>query len=91
MSVPTRSPDILQEDVPESGECVLVDQGCGRVLALNPAGAAVWDLIDGARNTVQIAGVLAEAASISTAKAEAQVAALVQRLRDEQFLTPEAE
>lgn len=86
MSAPRPLPNVLVEDVPDSGECVLVDRSTGKILALNAAGAAVWLLLDGVREPAQLADVLAEAAAIPTDQARRDVDALLERLRAEGFL-----
>ena len=60
-----------------------------RVLALNPAAAAVWDLLDGRREPAELAAILAGAAGIPPAQAEADVRALLLRLGSEGFLSEE--
>jgi hypothetical protein len=78
----------LREDVPGTGECVLVDRERGRVLALNVTGAAVWDLLDGRRDAPAIARLIAEAADAPVEQVEADVARLVEQLVAEGFLLP---
>ncbi len=57
-----RRADVLLEDVPGTGEAVLVDRERARVVALNAAGAAVWELLDGARAPADLARLLRAAA-----------------------------
>jgi hypothetical protein len=65
---------------------VLLDARRARVLALNPAGAAVWELLDGRRDVPELAAILARAAGIEPARAEAEVRALLAQLAAEGFL-----
>lgn len=83
---PRRRPDAQREEVPGTGECVLLDAKRSRVLALNPAGAAVWELLDGQRDVPALGAILAAAAGIPPAQAEAEVRALLERLAAEGFL-----
>ncbi|RMG07839.1 MAG: PqqD family protein [Planctomycetota bacterium] len=86
MSAPSPHPRVVQEDVPETGECVLLDPERGRVLALNATAAAVWELLDGQRSPSDLAAALADAAGIDRAQAEADVRTLLARLAEEGFL-----
>jgi hypothetical protein len=86
VTAPRPLPDVLLEDVPDSGECVLVDPASGKILALNAAGAALWELLDGSRDATQLAEILAQAAELSGEQARADVDALLERLRREGFL-----
>lgn len=82
----------LREDVPGTGECVLVDRPRGRVLALNAAGAAVWDLLDGQRDAPRLAAILAAAAGdVAPAQVEADVRGLLDELAREGFIEPTQE
>lgn len=76
----------LREDVPGTGECVLVDRERGRVLALNVTGAAVWDLLDGERDLAAVARVIAEAAGVTPEQVQPDVERLVEQLVREEFL-----
>jgi hypothetical protein len=82
-----RKEGVLREDVPGTGECVLVDRARGRVLALNATGAAVWDLLDGRRGAGDLARILAAAAGPGAADEPpadpAAVEADVRRLLDD--------
>lgn len=89
MSAPRPRPGTQKEEVPGTGECVLLDARRARVLALNPAAAAVWDLLDGRREPAELAAILAGAAGIPPAQAEADVRALLLRLGSEGFLSEE--
>ena len=62
----------------------------GKVLALNPTAAAVWDLLDGTRGPAALAAVLCEATDATPAQATADVEALLDQLRSEGFLAPDA-
>lgn len=86
MSAPRPRPGVIQEDVPETGECVLLDAAGGRVLALNALGAAVWELLDGTRDAAELARIVAEAAGVGPARARADVDALLAELTREGFL-----
>ncbi len=84
--IPMRREGTLKEDVPESGECVLLDPESGRILALNASGAALWELLDGQRDVPQLAEILAQAAGIPLEQAQSDVRALLDQLRAEEFL-----
>jgi hypothetical protein len=88
MNTPRRLDGVLVEDVPDSGETVLVDRDRGKILALNATGAAIWELLDGKRDVGRLAGVLAEATGIAEEDATRDVAALIDRLAEEGFLAP---
>ena len=91
MAVPRPQADVICEEVPETGECVLLRPGAGRVLALNALGAAVWEILDGARGSRELAALLAEAAEVTLERAQADVEALLARLEEEGFLAPQSE
>ena len=81
MTGPRPREGVLREDVPGTGEAVLLDRGRGRVLALNAAAAAVWDLLDGRRDAAALARALALAGGVEEATARADVDVLWKRLR----------
>ncbi len=82
---PRRSQHAQTQDVPGTGECVLVHPESGRILALNASGAAVWELLDG-RSVAEIAQVLATAAGVDQAQALHDVSALLDELEGAGFL-----
>ena len=86
MTAPRRRATVRTEEVSETGECVLLEPSEGRVLALNPLGAAVWDLLDGARSQRELARLLCEVTGVDAARAEADVEALLADLQREGFL-----
>ncbi len=88
MSAPRPRDGVLREDVPGTGEAVLLDRARGRVLALNAAAAGVWDLLDGRRDAAALARTLALASQgeVDEARARADVDALLARLAGEGFL-----
>lgn len=87
MTIVRRREGTLREDVPGTGECVLVDRARGRVLALNVTGAAVWDLLDGRRDAAQVAAILADAiGEVDRAQVEADVRRLIDELAREGFV-----
>lgn len=86
MSNPRRRDETLAEDVPNTGECVLLDKVRGRVLALNPTAAAVWELLDGTRDAAAIAAILAEAGGVTPEQARTDVDALLEELETAGFL-----
>ena len=57
-SVPARSP-MLAHELPETGETVICDDQQHQLVVLNPTGAAVWYLTDGARSVAEIADLIA--------------------------------
>ena len=83
---PRRREGAQREEVPGTGECVLLDARRSRVLALNPSAAAVWELLDGRRDAAELGAILAAAAGIEPERAEAEVRALLLRLAEEGFL-----
>lgn len=90
MAAPRPQGDVICEEVPETGECVLLRPSAGRVLALNALGAAVWELLDGERGPGELASLLASAAEVTLERAQADVKALLARLEEEGFLEPDA-
>ena len=84
--LPCQRPSVKREEVEETAECVLLEPNEGRVLALNPLGSALWDLLDGTRDAAELARILAEATGIEAERAAADVAALLERLGAEGFL-----
>jgi hypothetical protein len=86
VSAPRARDGVLREDVPGTGEAVLLDRARGRVLALNAAAAAVWDLLDGTRDAAALARTLALAGEVDEVQARADVDALLARLAGEGFL-----
>lgn len=83
-----RRRDTQAEEVPESGELVLMHRETGRLLALNPTAAAVWDLLDGRRDAAAMAAVIADATGAPLERVTADVAALLVELEREGFLEP---
>jgi len=86
VSAPRPKPGVVAEDVPGTGESVLLDPARGRVLALNPTAAAVWDLLDGRRDAAELARVVAAASGAEPARVQTDVDDLLARLGDEGFL-----
>jgi hypothetical protein len=75
----------LREEVPGTGECVLVDRARGRVLALNATAAALWDLLDGSRDEAALARVLAAASGEDATSVEEDVHRVLAELGREGF------
>lgn len=87
MSGPARHPDVRTEDVPGTGELVLLHPETRKVLALNATGAAVWELLDGQRGAAALAQVLVDASEeVSLETATADVEALLAELGEQGFL-----
>jgi len=86
---PKRLEFAVARDVPETGECVVLDPRQGRIVALNAMGAAVWDLLDGSREAAQVVDVVVQATGAPRADVERDVAALLERLEGEGFLEPD--
>ena len=82
---PQRAKSTQTQDVPGTGECVLVHPESGRILALNASGAAVWELLDG-RSVDAIAQVIASAMGVDSAHALRDVQALLDELAEAGFL-----
>ena len=53
------------------GEAVLVDPKKGIVRVLNPAGACIWEMIDGRRTVAELAADIAAEYGIEASRAEA--------------------
>jgi coenzyme PQQ synthesis protein D (PqqD) len=85
-SPPRQRASVKREEVQETGECVLLEPSEGRVLALNPLGSALWELLDGDRDSAELAQILAEATGVELERARADVDALLARLGAEGFL-----
>ena len=92
MTAPRPRPSVQCEGVAETAECVLLEPSEGRVLALNPLGTALWQLLDGQRDRDELTRILAEATGVESERARTDVAALLERLGAEGFLeSPERE
>jgi hypothetical protein len=63
------TPDVVSRMV--DGEAVLVDPKKGMVRVLNPAGARIWEMIDGRRTVAELAADIAAEYGIVTSRAEA--------------------
>lgn len=87
-SPPRKRPGTLVEEVPGTGECVLFEPVSGQVLALNPTGAAVWELLDGERTAADVARILHEATGVEVEAARRDVEALLLALAEAGFLAP---
>ena len=85
-SPPRQRPSVKREEVAETGECVLLEPSEGRVLALNPLGSGLWELLDGTRDATELAQILVEATGVAPERATADVTALLERLGAEGFL-----
>lgn len=85
-AAPRRRAGTLVEEVPGTGECVLFEPVSGQVLALNPTGAAVWDLLDGERTPADLAAILHEATGVEVEVAARDVEALLRDLEQAGFL-----
>jgi hypothetical protein len=77
---------VRSEEVPGTDELVLLHPASRHILALNPTGAAVWELLDGTRDTDALAQVLVEATGVDPAVALRDVEALLAQLREQGFL-----
>ena len=62
------------------GEAVLVDPKKGMVRVLNPAGARIWEMIDGRRTVADLAADIAAEYGIEVARAEADTIAFCEDL-----------
>jgi hypothetical protein len=70
--IPTRIANVAHE-VQETGDVFVFDQAGNQLLQLNGIGAAVWDLIDGARTPAEIARVILETLPADPAQVERDV------------------
>ena len=84
-----RRPSVQCEEVAETAECVLLEPSEGRVLALNPLGTALWELLDGERDADELARILAAGTGVEPERARLDVAALLDQLEGEGFLAAE--
>jgi hypothetical protein len=62
------------------GEAVLVDPKKGMVRVLNPAGARIWEMIDGQRTVAELAAGIAAEYGIEMSRAEADTIAFCEDL-----------
>ncbi len=69
------------------GEAVLVDPKKGMVRVLNPAGARIWEMIDGRRTVAELAADIAAEYGIEAARAEADTIAFCEDLVRRNVLT----
>ncbi len=77
---PRRVAGVTRREV-GGGECVLLSADAARAVVLNPLGAVVWDLCDGARSEREISGVIAgRFADEPASRIEGDVRALVAEL-----------
>lgn len=83
---PRQRASVTREEVEATAECVLLEPSEGRVLALNPLGNALWELLDGTRDAAELSRILAEATGVELERARADVDALLERLGAEGFL-----
>ncbi len=71
-TIPRKRP-ALSHEVSETGEVVLFDEQGNQLLLLNQVGAAVWQLLDGARTIRQIVEVVVETLPADPAQVEHDV------------------
>ena len=62
------------------GEAVLVDPKKGMVRVLNPAGARIWEMIDGRRTVAELAAGIAAEYGIEASRAQADTIAFCEDL-----------
>jgi len=89
-SPPRQRGSVQREEVAETGESVLLEPKEGRVLALNPLGSALWELLDGNRGPAELARILSEGTGVAPERARADVDALLERLTSEGFLASDS-
>ena len=70
--IPTRIANLAHE-VQETGDVVVFDAAGNQLLLLNDVGAAVWLLVDGTRNSAEIARVIVETLPADRAQVERDV------------------
>lgn len=63
-------------------EIVIIDMDRGQLFALKDTGRAIWELVDGQRSSMQIAGDLAENYEVATSAAQRSVVALLGELEE---------
>ena len=69
------------------GEAVLVDPKKGMVRVLNPAGARIWEMIDGRRTVAELAADIAAEYGIEASRAQADTTAFCEDLVRRDVLT----
>ena len=69
------------------GEAVLVDPKKGMVRVLNPAGARIWEMIDGRRTVAELAADIATEYGIEASRAEADTTTFCEDLVHRGVLT----
>ena len=83
--VVVRAPGIVSRMV--DGEAVLVDPKKGMVRVLNPAGARIWEMIDGRRTVAELAAGIAAEYGIETSRVQADTIAFCEDLVRRDVLT----
>jgi hypothetical protein len=69
------------------GEAVLVDPKQGMVRVLNPAGARIWEMIDGRRTVAELAAGITAEYDIEASRAQADTVAFCEDLNRRGILT----
>ena len=85
-SMPQRHPNAIFRSV--DGEGVVVLPGVGEVKVLNPAGALIWQHLDGKKTVQEIAQAVTEEFEVEPDSARADVLAFVQELEEREMLQP---
>jgi hypothetical protein len=80
-----RTPGVVSRMV--DGEAVLVDPKKGMVRVLNPAGARIWEMIDGRRMVTELAADIAAEYGIEASRAEADTITFCEDLARRGVLT----
>jgi len=83
-TVPRRHPDAVFRIV--EGQGVVVLPGVGEVQVLNPVGARIWELIDGARSAAAIASTVAQEFEVPETTATSDTLDFIEALRDQKML-----
>jgi hypothetical protein len=81
----THTPGVVSRMV--DGEAVLVDPKKGMVRVLNPAGARIWEMIDGRRTVAELAAGIAAEYGIEASRAQADTITFCEDLVQRGVLT----
>jgi len=88
MRIPRRV-DVEMREVPESGNLVLLDPAGVEMIVLNPIGAVIYQLVDGARDIHAIASIVTDALAAPLDQVTRDVEAFVAELSARGLLTME--
>lgn len=84
--IPKPNPNVVLHEMPD-GEHALADTSEGSLLVVNDVGAAVWLMVDGARDVAAIITAVAEAKATGTEVVAGDIEAFLGELRQRGFIT----